>query len=245
MIANRFFVYISYYYSIKLNIFESKAQAQHFSTDVRKRSHHFALRICYTHFPMIATLHGVITRLEPEHVIVDVQGVGYAVQVPINVWDELSNGAESTLHIHTYVREDRLDLFGFSDRAGKTLFQRFIALNGIGPKHALELSAVPKSLLMQAIGAQDPKLLTTVKGIGKKTAEKLLLDLKSLAEKQPDIFGTESGTWKADSAKHDQDVIDALKNLGYDTATIMHALAQLPDELTTSEERVAAALKAI
>ncbi len=194
---------------------------------------------------MIATLHGTITRLEPEQVIVDVQGVGYAVQVPINVWDTLSNDTEATLHIHTYVREDRLDLFGFADRAGKTLFERFIALNGIGPKHALELSAVPKSLLMQAIGAQDPKLLTTVKGIGKKTAEKLLVDLKALAEKQPDIFKAEGEKWKVEHAQLDQDVIDALKNLGYDTGAIMQALANLPDELTTSEQRVAAALKVI
>ena len=128
----------------------------------------------------------------------------------------------------TYVREDRLDLFGFLDAAERTLFERFIGMTGIGPKTALELCAVPKSLLMQAIGSQEAKLLTSVKGIGKKTAEKLLLDLKSLAEKQPEIFATGSGKWKVENYKHDQDAIDALKNLGYDTGTIMQVLADLP-----------------
>lgn len=193
---------------------------------------------------MIATLTGIVHRLDPEELIVDVHGVGYKVNVPINVWDDLKDNEEATLHIHTYVREERLDLFGFFDRNGKLLFERFIAMNGIGPRHALELSAVPKSMLMQAIGAQDPKLLTTVKGIGKKTAEKLLVDLKSLAEKQPDIFGSDLAPAQASHA-YDQDAIDALKNLGYDTSTILHALQNLPEDITTTEERVASALRTL
>lgn len=194
---------------------------------------------------MIASLRGTVYRLNPEEVTIDVQGVGYKVHVPINVWDNLKEEEETQLHILTYVREDRLDLFGFLDVASKTLFERFIAMNGIGPKSALELCAVPKSLLMQAVGSQDAKLLTTVKGIGKKTAEKLLVDLKSLAEKQPDIFGIKNEKWNMENAKHDQDVIDALKNLGYDTTTILHALQEIPEDLTTSEQRVAAALKVL
>lgn len=196
---------------------------------------------------MIASLTGTAHRLAAEEVSILVNGVGYRVYCPITVWDELKEGEEVTLYTTTYVREDRLDLFGFTDDAGRVLFERFIAMSGIGPKHALELSAVPKSLLMQAIGAQDPKLLTSVKGIGKKTAEKLLVDLKALAEKNPEIFGdgVRVGDENFTRTELDQDVIDALKNLGYDTKTILDVLQSIPNDLKTSEERVAAALRSI
>ncbi|MDP6561817.1 MAG: Holliday junction branch migration protein RuvA [Candidatus Peribacteraceae bacterium] len=192
---------------------------------------------------MISHLRGTVHRRKPEEITVDVNGVGYGVSVPITVWDELKEGKEATLYISTYVREDRLALFGFLDDAGRILFERFIGMTGIGPKHALELSAVPKSLLMQAIGSQEPKLLTSVKGIGKKTAEKLLVDLKALAQKQPEIFG--AGDLQLEVRATDQDVIDALKNLGYDTSSILNVLKNLPREFKTTEERVAAALRSI
>lgn len=195
---------------------------------------------------MIASLRGRIYRQKPEEICIDVQGVGYRVFVPINVWETIEEQEEQQLYIHTYVREDRLDLYGFMTANDRTLFERLISMSGIGPKHALELMAVPKSLLMQAIGSQDAKLLTSVKGIGAKTAEKLLVDLKSLAGKQPEIFGEETGKRKEDKEIFiDQDVIDALKNLGYDTATIMQTLSHLPEDAKTTEQRVAAALRAL
>ena len=193
---------------------------------------------------MIASLRGTVHRLKPEEISLDVQGVGYRVFVPINVWDELKEDEEALLHISTYIREDRLDLFGFADEAGRILFERFTAMSGIGPSLALELSAVPKSLLMQAIGTQDPKLLTSVKGIGKKTAEKLLVDLKALAEKQPEIFGA-AATERHHVHEMDQDAIAALKNLGYDTGAILHVLKDLPEEIETTEDRVAAAIRSL
>jgi len=193
---------------------------------------------------MISSLNGVIHRLKPEEVRIDVHGVGYKVAVPINVWDELKEGEEVTLCISTYVREDRLDLFGFLDEPSRILFEKFIDMTGIGPKGALELSSVPKSLLMQSIGSQDAKILTNVKGIGKKTAEKLLVDLKALAEKQPEIFGS-SAESRITNHEYDQDAIDALKNLGYDNATILHILKDLPEDIATTEERVVAALRSL
>ena len=194
---------------------------------------------------MISHLRGTIHRLQAEKVTIDVNGVGYGGSVPMNVWDELTDGEEAQLSILTYVREDRLDLFGFTDDTARTLFERFIAMSGIGPKTALELCAVPKSLLMQAIGSQEAKLLTSVKGIGKKTAEKLLLDLKSLAEKQPEIFGAADSETTITNHSYDQDAIDALKNLGYDTGTIMQVLADLPEDITSTEDRVAAAIRSL
>lgn len=193
---------------------------------------------------MIAHLKGTIHRLKPEEVTVDVGGVGYRVFVPMNVWDELKEDSEVQIFTYTHIREDRMDLFGFLEDSERMLFERFIGMNGIGPKLALELCAVPKSLLMQAVGAQEPKLLTTVKGIGKKTAEKLLLDLKSLAESQPEIFGTDVHA-ATNSGSIDQDAVEALKTLGYDTSTIMKAIQDLPENLETTEERVAAALRSL
>ena len=193
---------------------------------------------------MIAHLRGTVHKLKPELVTVDVGGVGYKVAVPLSVWDDLVDGREATVFTYTYVREDRLDLYGFSDEAGRTLFERFLNMDGVGPKTALELCAVPRSLLMQAIGADDPKLLTSIKGIGKKTAEKLLVDMRSLAEKEPHIFGPDHGSRVTDH-RYDQDTIEALKTLGHDTSTIMQALKHLPDDLATTEERVSAALRTL
>jgi len=193
---------------------------------------------------MIAHLKGKVHRLKPEEITLDINDVGYRVYVPINVWDTLKEGTTATLYTYTHIREDRMDLFGFLEDRERILFERFIAMNGIGPKLALELSAVPKSLLMQAVGAQEPKLLTTVKGIGKKTAEKLLLDLKSLAESQPEIFGNNVGS-TTEKSTFDNDAVEALKTLGYDTGTIMNAMKDLSTDLTTTEERVAAALRSL
>ena len=192
---------------------------------------------------MIAHLRGTVHRLKPELVTIDVHGVGYRVAVPLPIWESLQENAEATLHIFTYVREDRLDLYGFADDAGRRLFEKFLDMDGIGPRSALELSSVSRSMLLQAIGTQDAKLLTSVKGIGKKTAEKLLVDLKALAEKDPHIFGTE-GVQQAGS-QYDQDAIEALRSLGYDTGTILHVLKHLPDDVVTTEDRVTAALRSL
>ncbi len=190
---------------------------------------------------MIAHLRGSIHRLDPGEVSVDVQGVGYRVTVPLDAWDALAEGAIRMLWISTYIREDRLDLFGFPDRAGRTLFEELIKKQGIGPRLALELCAVPRSMLITAIQTQDESLLTSIKGIGKKTAEKLLIELRSMIENHPGIFGEDGPDLPA--AGYDQDAAAALASLGYDTPTILQTLKGLPGELKTTEERVAAALR--
>ncbi len=190
---------------------------------------------------MIAHLRGSIHRLDPGEVSVDVQGVGYRVTVPLDAWDTLDEGSIRMLWISTYIREDRMDLFGFSDRAGRTLFEELIKKQGIGPKLALELCAVPRSMLITAIQTQDESLLTSIKGIGKKTAEKLLIELRSMIEQHPGIFG--DGGPSLPAAGYDQDAVAALASLGYDTPTILQTLKELPTELQSTEERVAAALR--
>ena len=120
---------------------------------------------------MIAHLRGTASKIAPGELMVDVQGVGYRVLVPLDVWEDLKDGADQSLWISTYVREDRLELFGFPDRLRRTLFEELIEKPGIGPRLGLELCAVPTQLLAQAITQQDPGMLTTIKGIGKKTIE--------------------------------------------------------------------------
>ncbi len=192
---------------------------------------------------MIAHLRGTIHKLDPGEVTVDVAGVGYRVSVPLDVWDTLPEAMQAMLWVSTYVREDRFELYGFSDRAGRTLFEELLKLAGIGPKLGLELCAVPRSLLTQAMREDDPALLQNVKGVGKKTAEKLILELRSLSERKPDIFSAASPG--ATRGEFDQDAIAALTALGYDAATAIRALKDLPADLRSTEDRVTAALRSL
>ncbi len=192
---------------------------------------------------MISHLRGTVHKTDPGGVTVDVAGVGYRVTVPLDVWDELKEAEPRMLWISTYVREDRFDLFGFSDRDGQVLFEELINLSGIGPKLGLELCAVPRNLIRQAMEEQNVSLLTSIKGVGKKTAEKLLLELRSLAERKPGIFMTKGAI--AARGEFDQDAIAALTALGYDSATAINALKDLPPTVKTTEERVTAALRSL
>jgi Holliday junction DNA helicase RuvA len=194
--------------------------------------------------PMIAHLRGTISKGAMGEATVDVGGVGYRVSVPMNTWDILEDGSTTTIWTSAYIREDRFDLFGFADAATRTLFESLIALQGIGPRMGLELCAVPRGMILQAISADDPKLLMSIKGIGKKSAEKLLIELKNLAEKQPLIFQGGEGSVTL-PAQYDRDAVAALSQLGYTTSDIMQALEQLPKHLSTTEERVSAALRVL
>lgn len=193
---------------------------------------------------MIAHLRGVITKGRPGEVSVDVHGVGYKALLPMSDWDAILDGSSRQLWISTYVREDRLDLFGFIEQQTRTLFEQLINCQGIGPRMGLELCAVPRAILLQAVNEQDSALLTNVKGIGKKTAEKLLIELKTLADKHPEIFLGSNGKMASGSV-YDQDAIAALSQLGYSTADILKILPSLPKNLKSTEERVTAALRAL
>ena len=192
---------------------------------------------------MIAHLRGSVHKMDPGEVTVDVAGVGYRVAVPLDVWDALKEAEPRMLWISPYIREDRFDLFGFADRDGQMLFEELIKLSGIGPKLGLELCAVPRAMLKQAMEEQNVALLTSIKGIGRKTAEKLLLELRSLAERKPQIFLVKG--MSATRGQFDQDAIAALTALGYDSTTVIQALKDLPSDVKTTEERVAAALRSL
>ncbi|MDD5469363.1 MAG: Holliday junction ATP-dependent DNA helicase RuvA [Candidatus Peribacteraceae bacterium] len=195
---------------------------------------------------MITRLQGIIERLSATEALVDVHGVGYGVSVPVDTWEHVKDGNEGTLWICTYVREDRLELYGFAERVTLTLFELLIAQSGIGPRVGLELCAVPRELLLRAVQEDDADLLSSsVKGIGKKRAEKLLVELKSLMEKQPELFRGSGSPHAGMAHQFDQDTIAALAGLGYDTQTILRVLKELPAEISSTEERVTAALRAL
>jgi holliday junction DNA helicase RuvA len=192
---------------------------------------------------MIALLRGIMGKQTPGELIVDVHGVGYLVSVPLSDWDNLQDAHEATLFISTYVREDRFDLYGFSDMQGRELFEKLTAISGIGPRTGLELCGVPRGILGQAVHEKNPSILMAVKGIGRKSAEKLLVELTSLMEKSPELFAGSSGS--AIGARFDRDAAAALGQLGFSAEEIMHALESLPKDLSTTEDRVAAALRSL
>lgn len=168
-------------------------------------------------------------------ITLEVQGVGYEVQCTLPLWEKLREGETALVHTYTFVREDRLDLFGFPGEAERRLFCRFLSVPGIGPRTALQLCGVPLSVLTHAVKEQDARTLATLKGIGKKMAEKLLVELQSLLEKG--ILPAAGSKAESDGIV-DHDALEALTNLGYDRRAILSHLQKLPKKLRTTEERV-------
>ena len=163
---------------------------------------------------MIAQLRGRILEKQPNRIVVDVNGVGYDVTVPLSTFYGLGEtGSEIALRIHTHVREDALALFGFATRIEQELFERLISVSGIGPKVALSvLSGIEPPELVKAIERADLARLTAIPGVGKKTSERIVLELK---DRLPRATGPE-GTGLAPSAPVlKDDVLSALMNLGY------------------------------
>lgn len=165
---------------------------------------------------MIAHLRGRISEKHPNRVIVDVNGVGYDVFVPLSTFYGLGEaGAETALRIHTHVREDALLLYGFATLLEQELFERLIGVSGIGPKVALAvLSGIEPQELIRAIERGDIARLTSIPGVGKKTSERIVLELKDRLPRGPAAAALAGETAVAPSAIQD-DVISALVNLGY------------------------------
>lgn len=163
---------------------------------------------------MIALLRGRILDKHPQRVIVDVNGVGYDVQVPLSTFYNLGEpGTEVTLRVHTHVREDAIALFGFSTALELELFERLIGISGVGPKLALSvLSGIEPSDLVRAIRLQDVARLTGIPGVGKKTSERIALELK---DKLPKDLQADVTKPRAPQDDLKDDVVSALLNLGY------------------------------
>jgi Holliday junction DNA helicase RuvA len=168
-------------------------------------------------FGMIAHLRGILFEKHPNQVIVESAGVGYDVQISVSTFTALGDvGSTVSLRIHTHVREDALLLFGFSSVQEKTLFERLISVSGIGPKLAITvLSGLPASDLITAIRSSDLGRLVRIPGVGKKTAERIVLELKDkvIAMEGAGKETPESPAGPALSGL-EQDVLSALQNLG-------------------------------
>ena len=166
---------------------------------------------------MIASLRGKLLEKEPARVVIDVHGVGYEVFIPTTTFTSMpSPGSDVALEIHTHVREDALALYGFSSRQERRVFERLITISGIGPRLAVTiLSGGSVDGLVGAIRHGDLARLTSIPGVGKKTAERIVVELK---DKLQD-FATE-----APKPAVETDVLSALENLGYSRPVVEAAL---------------------
>jgi Holliday junction DNA helicase RuvA len=181
---------------------------------------------------LIAHLRGRILEKQPNRTVVDVGGVGYDVFVPLSTFYSLGDpGSEIALRIHTHVREDALVLYGFLTLIEQELFERLIGVSGIGPKLALAvLSGIEPRDLIRAIERGDVARLTSIPGVGKKTAERIVLELKDRLPRAP-LVAAAAGDVAPFSSELRDDLLSALINLGY--------------HRPLAEKAVASALKAV
>ena len=177
---------------------------------------------------MIAHLRGKLLDKHPNHVIVETGGVGYDVTISVSTFSELpSLGSEVALFIYTHVREDALALYGFFRPEEKNIFEKLISVSGIGPKLAVTiLSGMVSDELGEAIRSNNLARLTKIPGVGRKTAERLVLELR---DKMPPA-GKDSVTVVPSLSAIDEDVLSALMNLGYQRAAAEKALAGVTRE---------------
>lgn len=195
---------------------------------------------------MIARLRGNVLAIEPSAIVLDVAGVGYRVHVPSSQLAAFGPvGAELELHTHLHVRENEMELFGASDAATLGLFKHLLKVTGIGPKVALAvLSTLDATALRHAILSEDVSRLTEVPGIGRKTAQRIVLDLKGRLEAEglalPDGLLAAGGP----SSPGEDDAVAALVSLGYNRGEARRALAAIDPGLAL-EARIVAALQAL
>jgi holliday junction DNA helicase RuvA len=172
---------------------------------------------------MIAHLRGRLLAKRPNQAIVDVGGVGYDVTISIPTFSDLpAQGSEVTLHIHTHVREDALALYGFLRVSEKQLFEKLLTVSGIGPKLAITiLSGMPAEDMIGAIRGNDVAKLTRIPGIGRKTAERMVLELRDKLPKE----GFGEAAHAPAMSNVEEDVLSALVNLGYQRPAAERALS--------------------
>ncbi len=189
---------------------------------------------------MIALLTGKVAFKSPAFIILDVNGVGYRVQIPFSTYYDLpTEGGTVSLNIYTHVKEDGINLFGFRTPAEKNFFQLLISVSGIGPKRGRDiLSNIQVEDLGKAIVRGDLARLSAIPGIGRKTAERLVLELKEKVLKLDVSLPTVEGSIPPLSTGLRDDVASALVNLGYKEAVVNKVLAELRIPSDASMETV-------
>jgi len=180
---------------------------------------------------VIGRIHGKLVEKHPPQIVVDVQGVGYELDVPMSTFYQLpATGAEVSLFTHLVVREDAHQLFGFATEPERRAFRQLLRISGVGARTALSvLSGLSVADLRDAVSAQDGGRLTKIPGIGKKTAERLLLELRD----KLDAVTVAAGASKGDGQTGD--ISNALLALGYNEREAGWALKQLPSGLNVAD----------
>lgn len=186
---------------------------------------------------MISRIEGLIVAKNEKFVVISAGGVGYKVYCSTETLNETREGVNFSLWTYLSVREDSLDLYGFVDQENLDFFEMLIGISGIGPKSALVvLSATSVETLKKAIGSGDTSYLTKMSGIGRKTAEKIVMELR-------DKLKAHGG---AESAKHlrsEDDLMEALKSLGYSHSETREALKKIPTDIKDTGEKIKEVLK--
>jgi len=184
---------------------------------------------------MLGYLKGKIQSKTEKTVIIETGGVGYVVFTTSQIIQSKKAGEELELYLHTHVREDALELYGLAKPEEIAFFKKLIGISGVGPKSALGIFEVAQLKdLVKAIAQGDPTLLTKVSGIGKKTAELIIIKLK---DKNVDLIDLDNSSGTQGEA------IDALTSLGYSAADAREILSRLSPDITSTEEKIKAALK--
>ncbi len=189
---------------------------------------------------MIGYMKGIVLQKKAPFLLIDVQGIGHELQAPMTTFYHIPDiGQSVALWIHLVVREDALNLYGFQTEKDRDLFRILIKVNGIGAKVALSLlSGMEPAQLLQCISGERVTDLTSIPGIGKKTAERLILETRN-ALSQWDL-GPSTG--EPSLSNHKEDAISALTALGYKPADAKKALANIPDDVTSTETMIRHAL---
>ncbi len=185
---------------------------------------------------MISSLSGKVLHKDLNHIVIEVGGVGYKVFVQTSTALETKVSENASLWTHLSVRETSLDLFGFPEKETLEIFELLITISGIGPKTALGiLNVASPETLRQAVSGGDTSYLTRISGIGKKNAEKIVLELKGKLHAKEEDGKT--------SVSRDTDVLEALISLGYKERDAREALKKVPEDIEDTSERVRGALK--
>lgn len=190
---------------------------------------------------MIATLTGKVSEKLADFVVIDVSGVGYGVFVTAEDYGQLKIGGQIKVYIYEHIRENNHDLFGFVGQDNKVLFEQLLAVNGIGPKMALNMLSIGNSSEVRAaIANGDVKFIQSANGVGKKVAERVVVELKDKVGLTSS--GADSILVSSNAAQKDE-AVQALVSLGFTTADALSALSKVSNDLPT-EKRVKEALKA-
>jgi Holliday junction DNA helicase RuvA len=181
---------------------------------------------------MIAYLEGKAMNKQEKTLTLNVNGVGYLVNMPKSILEKIEDGQTLALHIHTNVREDDISLFGFQTKEDLQFYKLLISVSGVGPKTALEIMNAPINKTRKAIAQRDVAHLTLTPGIGKKTAERIIIDLEGKI-KADFLEETDSETGNKPAAS--EDIVQALVQLGYHRQHVLDGLKKIPTEIAGEE----------